>query len=48
MAKGKKKKAAELTTNEALNRLFGKGAAKTFRQVLAAEDARKPKKKTAK
>jgi hypothetical protein len=48
MAKAKKKKAAELTTDEALNRLFGKGAAKTFRQVLAEEDARKPKKKQAK
>ena len=48
MAKKRKKPASELTTNQALNRLFGKGAAKTFRQVLAAEDARKQKKKAAK
>ncbi len=41
----KKKKAAELTTDEAMNRLFGKGAAKKLHKVVEQEDAQKGKKK---
>jgi hypothetical protein len=45
MARGKKKKADELTTDEALNRLFGKGAAKKLRSALQRYDDGKPRKK---
>jgi len=40
-----RKKASELTTDEALNRLFGRGAAKKLRQLVEAEDAQKGRKK---
>ncbi len=44
MAKARKK-AAELTTDEALNRLFGKGAAKKLRAAVEQADAQKGKKR---
>jgi hypothetical protein len=40
-----RKKASELTTDEALNRLFGKGAAKKLRRLVALEDEQKGRKK---
>jgi hypothetical protein len=42
MAKKTKKPASELTTDEALDRLFGKGAAVKIREILEAEEAKKP------
>jgi hypothetical protein len=39
-----KKKASEMTTDEVLNRLFGKGAAKKLRKVVEQADATKGKK----
>jgi hypothetical protein len=48
MAKKAKKPASKLTTDEVMERLFGRGAAKKARRVLAAEDARKPQKKRGK
>jgi hypothetical protein len=48
MAKQWKKPASEMTTDEVLNRLFGKGAAKRLRKALDREDARKPARKQAK
>lgn len=44
MAK-KEKKAHELTTHEALDRIFGPGAAKKLHEVLEREDAQKGKPK---
>ena len=44
MAK-KKKKAADLTTDEALTRLFGKGAAERMRKIVEQADAAKGKKR---
>jgi hypothetical protein len=41
----KKKKASALTTDEVLNRLFGKGAAKKLRKIVAQADAEKGQKK---
>jgi hypothetical protein len=44
----KKKQARQLTTDEAMDRLFGKDAAQKLREVVEQEDAqkgqRKPKK----
>jgi hypothetical protein len=40
----KKKPASELTTDEALNRIFGKGAAKKLHAVVEREDAQKGRK----
>jgi hypothetical protein len=45
MAKKRKKLASELTTDEALQRLFGKKAAKRLRELLEFEDERKRSKK---
>jgi hypothetical protein len=39
-----KKKAGKLTTDEAMNRIFGKGAAKKLRKVVEQADAMKGKK----
>jgi hypothetical protein len=41
----KKKAAAKLTTREAVNRIFGKGAAKQLRKLVAQLDAEKGSKK---
>ena len=43
-----KKKAPKLTSDEAMNRIFGKGAAKKLRSVVEQEDAQKGKKKRTK
>jgi hypothetical protein len=43
MAK-KQKKASRLTTDEAMDRIFGKGAAKKLHAVVEAEDAQKGRK----
>jgi hypothetical protein len=48
MAKSKKKHATELTTDEALHRLFGKRGAAHIRKVLEQEEARKPERKSKK
>jgi hypothetical protein len=48
MAKKRKKPASALTTDEALNRLFGKGAAKKLRAVVEQADAEKGRKKRVK
>jgi hypothetical protein len=45
MTKASKKKAKDLTTNEAMDRVFGSGAAKRLRQEVARLDRQKPKKK---
>ena len=45
----KKKRADELTTDEAMNRVFGKGSAKKLRELVERLDAAKgpkPKKTT--
>jgi hypothetical protein len=39
----KKKPASALTTDEVMDRLFGKDAAKKLREVVEAEDAHKGK-----
>jgi hypothetical protein len=39
------KKAAQLTTHEALDRVFGKGAAKKLHEILKREDAQKGRRK---
>jgi hypothetical protein len=43
MAK-RRKKASDLTTDEVMNRVFGKGAAKRLREVVEREDAQKGRK----
>jgi hypothetical protein len=48
MAKKWRKQASEMTTDEVLNRVFGKGAAKRLRKALDAEDERKPARKAVK
>lgn len=45
MAKTGRKKAASLTTDEVLNRIFGKGAAKKLRKAVEQLDAEKGQKK---
>jgi len=40
-----RKKASELTTDEAMERIFGKGAAKKLRRLVELEDAQKGRKK---
>jgi hypothetical protein len=47
MAKKQKKAASELTTDEVLERLFGKGAAKKLRQAVEELDAKKTRGKRA-
>jgi hypothetical protein len=44
MAKARKK-APELTTTQAMNRIFGRGAAKRLREVVKAADAKKGQRK---
>jgi hypothetical protein len=39
-----KKRASEMTSDEAMNHVFGKGAAKRLREVVADMDATKGKK----
>jgi hypothetical protein len=39
-----RKQASELTTTEAMNRIFGKGAAQRLREVVKQEDAKKGRK----
>ena len=43
-----KKQAKKLTSDEAMNRIFGKGAATKLRRVVEQEDAQKGKKKRVK
>jgi hypothetical protein len=48
MAKPEKKKARDLTTDEALERIFGKKAADRLREIASELPARKSKKKKGK
>ena len=45
MSKPKKKKAGKLTTDEVLDRVFGKGAAEKLRALIDEEDEKKDRKK---
>jgi hypothetical protein len=45
MSKAKKKPASKLTTDEVVDRIFGKGAAQKLRDLLDLEDEQKGRKK---